>query len=86
MFVCNRNTNHEGDKMNSQRRTFVTSCTKNGRKLNALIAHPGERGLFNFDSLADAGMVCVVAHGAENVYFEFKSDEGTVEAGFCKCL
>lgn len=66
-------------------RYYSVMATKSGRKMHAS-ATPGTRGLFEFDSLADAGMVRVLSHGAENVYFEWISDEGFTESGYCKCL
>jgi len=69
----------------TQTRSRIVSAYKNGRTYNAFAAH-GERGLFEFDSLADAGMIRIECHGSENVYFEWQSDAGTIEAGYCKCL
>lgn len=66
-------------------RSRVVTATKNGKAHHALVT-PGERGLFNFDSLADAGMIRILSHGEENVYFEWTSDEGFTEAGYTKCL
>ncbi len=75
----------KGDRTTTSTRLHNVAITKNARTYHARAKH-GERGMFEFDSLADAGMVRVVSHGEENVYFEFADDNGTTQAGFVKCL
>lgn len=58
---------------------------KDGKTFNAIVSDQFDP-LFCFDSLLDAGMVRVTECGEENVYFEWKADEGTFHQGYCKCL
>ena len=69
----------------TQTKRRIATATKNGKQYTAMVAH-GERGLFEFDSLLDAGMIRVVACGQENIYFEWTCDEGYCQAGYCKSL
>lgn len=61
-------------------RLKVTTVSVNGREFNSL------GSLFQFDSLADAGMIEIESYGSENVYFTFTDDSGMRHAGYCKCL
>lgn len=63
----------------------IKSAYKNGKCKNSLV-RPGDRGLFYFESLEDAGFVTIESYGEENVYFKWTSDDGIVESGYCKCL
>ena len=40
-----------------------------------------------FETMAEAGWVRIVSIGNENLYFDFRTDEGEIlTGGYCKCL
>lgn len=40
-----------------------------------------------FETMAEAGWVRITSVGNENLYFDFRTDEGEVlSGGYCKCL
>jgi hypothetical protein len=63
----------------------IVTASKNGREYRTRAYCTGQ-GVFEFETLSEAGWIHVHACGSENVYFEWKSDDGEVLQGFCKCL
>lgn len=43
-------------------------------------------GMFQFETMTDAGWVKIESCGSENLYFKFKDDQGNEHDGYCKCL
>ena len=40
-----------------------------------------------FETMAEAGWVRITSIGNENLYFDFRTDEGEIlSGGYCKCL
>lgn len=42
--------------------------------------------VFHFDDIRDAGWILITEVGDENLYFQFRDNEGDVHTGYCKTL
>lgn len=59
----------------------IKSVDVSGRRFSAF-ADAG----FCFDDISKAGWIRISSVGSENIYFEFKSDDGKVHLGYSKVL
>ena len=67
-------------------RQRIATASKNNKAYYATTTAGETSPLFQFDSLSQAGIIRIVGHGSENVYFEWTDDNGFKQNGFCKCL
>lgn len=80
--------------MNTESKTKTRACKKAHAKprwvkvsgKNFLHGGEGLKADTYFETMAEAGWVRITSIGNENLYFEFRTDEGEILLGYCKCL